>query len=493
MYITTDMLRKLDFNFQAPCKLMLEDGSILHINHILRMIPGKRLVAHAEWQNEQVIAKLFFCKKRAKQHAEREKKGAANLAQMKIPSAELKKVLVSHDKKTESLLFQYLQDADNLQQVLFADHVSFDILLPFLKQVIQELATQHVLGVMQHDLHFKNFMVSTHKVYTLDGAQLTVFPHKLDKETSMKHLALFLSQMGVGFEAMQHQLFTYYVKLRGWLIKKNDVDDLFFMIREANRKRWQHHQKKIFRESSQFAKSAKGAFKGVYDRTRVPKELRDLIALPEQFFHDPCSQMLKNGRSSTVIRITLGQCDWVIKRYNIKSGLHRIKRLFSTSRARKSWYHAQKLVLFNVNVPYPIAFIDSKQMGMNSVSYYICEYVTGTPLSSLHLEKEEPLLIQNVAALLKQVSLVESTHGDLKASNIIIKNNQAYLIDYDGTKEHSTLSNLTQHTQQDWQRFLRNFEAKPAVQRLFAEALLNNNCMRETDEYARGRNVIRFE
>lgn len=466
-------LRKLDFDFQEPFQIQLEDDAILNIDTVLRILPGKRLVAIAEFNQERIVAKLFFSKKHALYHAKKETQGAQNLAKMKIPSPNLLTTILSKDKTVHILLFQHLANADNLY-TLWQEKPSIDVLYPVLQQMTQEIATQHVLGVLQQDIHFKNFMLTPHKVFTLDGAQLTLHSEKLNKETSMRHLALFFSQMGVGFEEIQQQLFLYYAKLRGWLIKPKDIKEFFFLIRDANRARWKRHEKKIFRESSLYAVIKSKSFMGMQTRT-FPKEMRAMLENPEEFFAKE-HIVLKRGRSATVIRVRIGDHDWVIKRYNIKNFFHRIKRAFSISRAKKSWYHSQKLDLFGIAIPKPIAFIEKKHFFFKSQSYFISEYVEGYNLNKIKEDlPQDDQLIKNISHLLKQLSLIECTHGDLKDSNIIINAKTPLLVDFDGTKEHATLMSLRKETLKDWQRFLKNFVELPLLKNAFYQALFKKS------------------
>ena len=74
------------------------------------------------------------------------------------------------------------------------------------------------------------------------------------------------------------------MKLRGWLVNKRDVADLFYYIREANRDRWRRFKMKIFRDSSQFTVIRTKEISGMADRMRVPKDLRHLLDEPQQFF-----------------------------------------------------------------------------------------------------------------------------------------------------------------------------------------------------------------
>src|SRR5205085_10128281 len=129
------------------------------------------------------------------------------------------------------LLFERLFEAENLDEI-WRKRKNTAELLPLLQAMTIELATHHVFGIVQHDLHLKNFLVIDRKIYTLDGAQIESFPYLLPKTPSMKNFALFLSQLGTGMQEQQKALFKHYAKARGWLVKEEDIKELFLMIKK---------------------------------------------------------------------------------------------------------------------------------------------------------------------------------------------------------------------------------------------------------------------
>ena len=180
-----------------------------------------------------VVAKLFFDTHHAKRNMEKDAAGVKTLQDYKIPTPPLLYQGTSVDKRIHILLFEQIFETQNLDQI-WHNRDDVEEMLPILKPVIVELATQHVLGVLQHDLHLKNFLLTEKTVYTLDGAQVELFPNLLSKKPSVNNLALFLSQLGVGVEECQEKLFRYYAKSRGWMLKSEDINEIYFLIKKWN-------------------------------------------------------------------------------------------------------------------------------------------------------------------------------------------------------------------------------------------------------------------
>ena len=341
-----------------------------------------------------------------------------------------------------------------------------------------EIATQHVLGVVQHDLHLNNFLMTKKKIYTLDGAQVELFPPLLSKKKSMGHLALFLSQLGVGVEECQENLFHHYANARGWLLKKQDYFDIFYLIKKWDGLRWRRYEKKIFRDCTHFSRSKNWYANGMLSRRHALPELTAFAADPESIFNDTKAEVLKAGRSTTVRKIVLDKKTYVIKRYNLKNMWHRLRRCLRPTRAATCWRLAHKLNLFGVPTAAPVAFIEKNILGFRGKSYSVTEYISsehvGDYLRRHQADAEKSdAMIQRVAALLKNLAKLEITHGDLKMTNILIDaHDYPVLIDLDGASEHATLSSLKNAWRKDIQRFLRNFDTLPEVRRKFEIALV---------------------
>lgn len=460
----------------CPFTLSLAKGEVLRIEEIVRIVPGKRLVVFGIWRGKAVAAKLFFDRRRIKQ----ELLGIKLLKDNKVPTPSLLYQGRSADKRVYVMISARIVKARSLTDILQTT-VSLETVLPVIHNVLVELATQHVLGIKQNDLHLNNFLIAKRHILTLDGADITLSPQKLPKKESMENVALFISQLGVLEKNEQIALFHFYAKTRGWLLQPKDTPEFLLMLKKWQELRWQKYQKKIMRSSSHFAKIKTLTLQGIFDRRYVDDEFVKHLYQPESFFRHESAQVLKEGRSSTVIRVDFNQQSFVIKRYNIKNMRHFLRRTLRRTRAYSSWRIAHKLNLFNVATATPVAFLQKKLLGFSGTSYYITRCIEGVTARQYFAQDQQPneqstALVKRILQLLKQLFKLEITHGDLKITNILIDSQlKPMIIDFDGAVEHASLSGLHKAWRYEIERFLLNFDEMPAVKNLFLTEMISSS------------------
>lgn len=467
-------LRAASYHFNLPFHLVLEEGQVFYADKVVRIIPRKRIVAFGTWLGRDVVAKLFFDSRHAHRHMEEDAKGMKLLQLNKVPAPALYYQGRSHDKYIHILIYERITDSTNLLE-LWNNKRNPEEMLPLLKSVMIELATQHVLGLEQKDLHLKNFLIKDAHIYTIDGGQIVHHNALLSKKVSMENLALFLAQLGVGVDSYIETLFKHYAKSRGWLLKLNDLQQLKFEIKKINDARWKSYNKKIFRDSSEFVVYSHGLYKGMYAREYASLEFAQFLKDPVQLFNQKELTILKAGRSTTVAKVEFNGKEYVIKRYNMKSFLHFLRRCLRATRAEKCWRIGQKLSLFGINTAKPVAFIDRRFLGFRGSSYYISEYISGGNVSEyLHSERNNDSIsyvIKQIVTMLKALPSIEVTHGDLKITNLLMNTSQQpTLIDLDGSVEHASLSGLKRAWKKDIKRFLKNFKQQPELLERFRMA-----------------------
>lgn len=466
------------FSFDSPFRLPLMGNQFFVAERVVRILPGKRMVAFGLWEGKHVVAKLFFDSRRAKRHAEKDAAGVKLLIDNKVPTPSILYQGSSEDKRIQVILYDRILDSENLEAI-WLNRPNLETVWPVMQAVMLELATQHVLGLMQHDAHLKNFLVTEKHIYTLDGDQVTQQSHMLNKKASMQNLALFLAQLGVGLEAYQQKLFLYYAKLRGWLLRPEDTTLLLQEIKKWNEQRWERFEKKIFRNCTDFVPVKKWQAHGMYNRQYAGPEFATFLQHPDKVVDQVHpANVLKRGRSATVVKVVLDQHTLVIKRYNLKNIFHRLRRCLRPTRAILSWRIAQKMELFGVRTAKPVAFIENNCLGVRGKSYYVTEYVPGSDIkeyfNQYHQEQElTQNMVERVTCLLKSLLKLDITHGDLKSTNILVNEKaQPMLIDLDGTNEHVSPSSLRKAWQKEMKRFLLNFRDNRELQEKLKNELI---------------------
>lgn len=467
-----ELLHAKPSHLRVPFQIPLgEHDAPLQCEHILRIMPGKRVVAFGTWNDQMVVAKLFFGQRGAKRHYAEELIGVETLLSSGVPTPRLLFHGTAFKKRVHVLLFEQILDAKNLDD-LWQNKVSIEEQVPLMHAVTIELATQHVLGVLQNDLHFKNFLLKGNQIYTLDGGSVESYHEPLPKKLSLEHLGLFFAQLGVGTEKLQHALFQAYARARGWIVKPADITYLHAAVKRFSRLRWINYQEKIMRSCTAFVRVNKPTALIMYDREYMSDAFLAFLANPESAFNQMQTKVLKAGRSSTVIKTVIDGKTLVVKRYNIKDSWHWLRRSLRTTRAAESWRLANLLRLVGVPTAKPVAFIEKRMLGFRNKSYFVMEYVAGEHAGDYFAKyKEDDAHFEKVGLrvvnLLNNLAKLRMSHGDLKVTNILIQEDRPILIDLDGMQEHTTKARAQYAFKKDIKRFLQNWDRRVTVKNFF--------------------------
>lgn len=465
-------LIKAGRDIPVPFKLSIPNSNNdINCEHIVRIIPKKRIVAFGIWNGKPIVAKIFFERVRAKEHFERELTAIEELILSGTPTPRLLWKGSLQKNRIHVLIFERILDATNLG-TLWQQRKNTEELSSLMQAVTIELATQHVLGVVQTDLHLNNFLISKNQIYTLDAGSINFIHEILPKEQSLDHLGLFFSQLGVGTEKLQEKLFQAYVEARSWIVSKADTEALRRATQRWSQKRWERYEKKIQRNSTAFSCTNTFSALTIYDRSYQSPEFINFLKHPEAYIQRQDAQVLKAGNSSTVVKIKIDDRCFVVKRYNMKSFSHWLRRCLRQSRAMNSWLLAHHLTLFGVLTAKPVAFIENHILGLRGKSYFIMEAIEGVTAGAFfnQYKAEDPIYASMATRIIAQffnLAHLRLMHGDLKMTNILIENQRPYLIDLDGMVEYRTQAGLQNAFRKEMQRFMKNWETRPEIYALF--------------------------
>jgi tRNA A-37 threonylcarbamoyl transferase component Bud32 len=182
----------------------------------------------------------------------------------------------------------------------------------------------------------------------------------------------------------------------------------------------------------------------------------------------------KHDRTSTVVRVTLSGRSFHLKRYNTKNTWHALRRMFRRSRAMNCWTMARRFQAAGIPTATPAAMIQEKFGPLLLHSYFIAESVPGARL--LDALRERPAgasaLARHMSEIFRKLAENRLSHGDFKASNILVTGDGALcLLDLDAARHHRLAATHRRGWRKDRARLLRNFDADPALREIFEHAV----------------------
>lgn len=454
--------RALTLPFAVP--LADPQGSELVCERLLRLLPGRRLVARARWQGQVVLAKLFVADDRLNERLSREAEGIRALQEAGIPTPALLAQGMTRCARAGLVLTEFIESAEDFStRWLRSDAADHHHLL---EQLAATLVAMHEAGLYQADAHLGNFLVAEgDAMVVIDAAAIVRAEGPLDEHTAVANLALMVAQWPLSQQATVLPLFRHYAARRHFRI-----DEAAFAAQawQAWRRRTADFLAKTLRDCTQFAVQEQPGVFASLERERDGLGLQSFLRDPDAFMKQ--GSMIKDGNSATVVRVMMDGREVVIKRYNIKDRLRFLRRAWRCSRARNAWLSAWLLSYAGVPTPRPVCLLEHRRFGMNGRAWLVTEAAPGEPLEARHVDAQ-PALVAQVAAVIEAIGHGRISHGDMKSTNFLADGERLAVIDLDAMRWHRCPWRARKELRHDVDRFLRNWRDRPALQRLFREAL----------------------
>ncbi len=464
--VTLADLRQAEIGLDNNFWLEVPGREPLECLAVLRHLPGKRLVFRARWSGAEALVKLFFQRK----HYERERQGLRAAKDAGVPSP---KEIWSYTAGDEGCLLatEFLENAVSLEDCYRG--LTASQLKPLLRDALGNIGQLHRSGWMQSDIHLDNFLLSQAKLYVIDGGGIA----KLDDATN--NIGLFFAQMIPDYDEMIPEVLPAYgvgVPALG------EVQRAALAQREW---RIKHYAKKSLRNCTQFvvSKTSK-AFTSAQREVATPVLTR-MMSEPEAMFSN--AHFLKQGNTATVVKVAGEKGDWVLKRYNIKNFWHGISRAFRPSRASISWQSAFRLELLGIATAKPLAMRENRLGPLRQEAYLLTEFTGGESLQAWMLRQgslQPPeWLDSQILRMFNILWFARVSHGDMKATNLVVDGEQLVVIDLDAMRWHKSGKRFRKAFAKDMQRFMDNWQGntwqhfqrllQPAADR--AGIILKNN------------------
>ncbi|MEQ8858386.1 MAG: lipopolysaccharide kinase InaA family protein [Pseudomonadales bacterium] len=426
---------------------------------VLRLLPGRRLVAGVEVAGTSAVLKLFLGGG-ARRYCQRERRGCALLAAAGVATPTVLDELCAPAGSAVAaygLLFEYLPEARPLDA---ADDAG-------VAAAAAELGRLHEHGCRHRDLHLDNFLrvAGSARPFVIDGdAVRRSRTGPLSPGRSRDDLAVFCAQRSALADRRLEPVLESYAQGRGWPPERargERLVELAAAVRRQRRARLRRYRRKCQRDCSEFVCERGWRRYRVAVRAAWEEGLADLVETlwraPESVFDG--AEILKAGNSATVIRVPLGAGSCVVKRYNLKGPWHALRRnLRGMTRFRRSWVYGQALNLLEIPGARPLALMERRFGPLRGVAYLILSDLGSTDLAGevdrVGLADER---LEQVVQLFRSLQAAGLSHGDTKATNFLVSGGKLHLVDLDAMRDGA------HGLADDAARFLDNFAHLPEV------------------------------
>lgn len=450
----------------TPFRVRLDDASTVCVTRILRNLPGKRIAGEARFDGRTVFVKIFIGQGSERRWS-REVAGMRALLERHVPTP----ALISAQTLPEGgqiVVTAFLGDASSLAapwQALAQRPAGQPLDVAWLAPVFRLLGAMHSAGLTHEDLHLGNFLARGRDLFVVDGD--AVVQHAgapVTPAEATRNLGMLIAQLPMQWDTRIAPLLASYRE--GQPAATIADDALAASIARARADRLADYMSKVRRDCTLFAVRRTSGRMSVVMREHA-EALAPLLADPDRWI--TTGQMLKDGRSATVARIDWAGRPLVIKRCNIKSGLHALSRALRPSRAWHAWVAGHRLKLLGIPTPTPLAVIEERTGPLRGRAWLITEFCEGITLRG-HFDGEAdrdltPAEADAIRSLFETLYRARITHGDLKSHNLFWLHGRIAMIDLDAMVQHRSARSHERAWQKDRSRLLRNWPADSRLHR----------------------------
>ena len=476
--VGTDALRRSPRGLTAPFGLRLSGanpGEILTCTAILRHLPGRRLVCRASRPNgDNVIVKLFLAPRHAWRHCKRERAGIAAFEKAQVPTPALLSPTTLDDGQTPLVVTAAIAQARSLADCWPGLNEGERRI--HLWACIRLIARLHAGGYLQRDIHPGNFLVSGAEIFLIDGDAVRVLPRRpyRSERRGLTNLASFLVQFDPEADRWGPAALEVYAHHRGWPARPQRLRVFNRLISRCRHARMRQRAAKVTRTCTDVAVRRSWRRYTACDRRWYATAMQPLLDDPDRFMQ--AGHRLKDGNSATVVRIRYQDQTLVIKRYNIKNLRHRLRRCLRSSRGRIAWRNAHMLRMIGIETPPPRALIEDRWGPFRSRAFLICAHQPGTHLADYWPPDWQAAdtrmdALRPLTTLIGRLYAAQISHGDLKATNLIVDGGRIVLVDLDGLRIYRAPQRFMRHYRKDCERLLRNWPQGAPIRRALRQVL----------------------
>ena len=209
------------------------------------------------------------------------------------------------------------------------------------------------------------------------------------------------------------------------------------------------------KDTSEYLGGNENSLRWIAKKKYLSKGLQEIILEINAYMEK--GEIIKDEDKHKIIRLTLNEEIFVIKKYKIKGSWHYLRKLFNQTRALTAWkashwFNAAGIKTFNI-----VAILERYDFLTTKESYLISLNLPGERLDEVDLNKQKEYLIENrLSSFFKRLEWIGFNHGDVKSSNFFLFNKELFIFDLDIAKKRFFKSRVKNKIFKDKQRILKS-------------------------------------
>jgi heptose I phosphotransferase len=340
-----------------------------------------------------------------------------------------------------------------------------------LKNVARICRAIHMNGLNHRDLYLCHFHIekdtnSTYKDIALIDLHRAQIRKKVPLRWSTKDIGGLLHsiiQFGISEADCYRFLEVYFdSSLRELLIKNKNF------IRRARSRAYSMYMKpiceeiditdnKMLSDSSGYVKEIGKDYRWIGSKALVSSSVLELLQDLDGAIKN--GKVIKQEQGHHIVSLDLDGKRIFIKRYQVKSAWHLVRKIFSQSRAFNSWIAIHWLRAVNISTVEPILIYEKLNFFTSLDAYLITSEIKGEILSDVCKENmKDALIVARINSLFKRLKWIGFNHGDAKTSNFFLDKDNLIVFDLDISRRRTSSFMIEKKINKDKDRLIKSVE-----------------------------------
>ena len=346
-----------------------------------------------------------------------------------------------------------------------------------IKKVAQISRSLHLNGINHRDLYLCHFLTDKNldpdkEIFLIDLHRAQFRP-KVPMRWAIKDIG-GLIHSGMGYSLTERDLYRFFEVYFDKSLKEFSIKENKFLESCIDRA-FRMYMKPLLNQiditsnvvQENFYKQSGSNFRFIF-RKEYKDLAKNLFPRIDEVMRS--GEIIKDEEGHYIVSCQFENESIFIKKYQVKSFFHFLRKLFTKTRARVSWESSHWLNSAGIRTFEIIGIIERFNVLSTTDSYLISKKIKGNRLDELVLTQDTAIkLAQSFSSFFKRLNWIKFNHGDTKKENFYFHNDQLISFDLDVSKRRPI--NHKNYLQKDKRRIIRSYKEDLEIEKLLIKRM----------------------